>query len=129
MEMPSAGRAGMLFLRLLRLRCPNCGKAGVLVRVFGVRDRCPACNFRYERSDENYFAGAMIVNFMLGAGSFAVSLLIILLASWPNLPWTALTYGVPVLMIFYMVALYPVSKCIWLTVDVAVRPVTADELV
>ena len=129
MEMPTARRAGMLFLRLLRLRCPNCGKAGVLVRVFTVRDRCQSCNFRYERSDENYFAGAMIVNFMLGAGSFAVSLLVVLLVTWPNVPWTWLTYGVPVLMIFYMVALYPISKCLWLTVDVAVRPVMPYELV
>ncbi|MEO7083942.1 MAG: DUF983 domain-containing protein [Gemmatimonadaceae bacterium] len=129
MEMPSARRAGMLFLRLLRLSCPNCGKGRVLAKRFAVRPRCPSCNFRYERSDENYFQGAMFVNFMLGTFSFAASMLIILLASWPKVPWDFLTFGVPVMMIAYMVGLYPISKCVWLTVDVALRPVTAAELV
>jgi uncharacterized protein (DUF983 family) len=128
MQMPTARRAGMLLLRLLRLRCPNCGNGKVLARGFAVRDRCPACNFRYERSDENYFQGAMFVNFMLGGFSFGVTFLAILLVSWPNVPWNMLTFGVPIVMIIYMIALYPISKCVWLTVDVAVRPVTPDEL-
>jgi uncharacterized protein (DUF983 family) len=126
--MPSAGRAFGLLLRALRLRCPNCGRASVLRRWFLVRERCAACGFRYERSDENYFQGAMFVNFMLGGITFAVSLLSVLLLSWPDVPWNALTFGAPVVMLLFMIVFYPVSKVIWLTVDVMLRPVTPDEL-
>ena len=110
------------------MRCPNCGKGSVLNRRFGVLDRCPACGFRYERSDENYFQGAMFVNFMLGGFTFGASLLAVLVLSWPSVPWKALTFGAPVVMLLFMIVLYPVSKVVWLTVDVMVRPVMPDEL-
>ena len=128
LEMPSARRAFALLLRALRLRCPNCGRAPVLQRWFVVRARCASCAFRYERSDENYFQGAMFVNFMLGGFTFALSLLAVLVLSWPDVPWNALTFGAPVIMLVFMIMLYPVSKVIWLTVDVMLRPVTSDEL-
>ena len=128
MEMPSARRLGALFWSLIRLRCPNCSRGKVLAGGFKVRERCSECCFRYERSDENYFQGAMFVNFMLGAGTFAVSLLLVLVLSWPDVPWDALTYGAPLVMLAFMIVLYPFSKVVWLTVDVMVRPVTAAEL-
>jgi uncharacterized protein (DUF983 family) len=93
-----------------------------------MHERCPACHFRYERSDENYFQGAMFINFMIGGFTFAASLLTVLLVSWPNVPWTALTFGAPVVMLVFMVLLYPISKLTWLTVDVMLRPVMHHEL-
>jgi uncharacterized protein (DUF983 family) len=128
MEVPTAGRALSLIGRLLRLRCPHCGRGAVLTRRLGVHVRCASCGFRYERSDENYFQGAMFVNFMLGGGTFAVSLLAVLLITWPNVPWNALTFGAPVVMLVFMVVLYPISKAVWLTADVMLRPVAAAEL-
>jgi uncharacterized protein (DUF983 family) len=128
MEVPTAGRAFMMLRRLARLKCPNCGGGAVLTRRFGVHRRCSACGFRYERSDENYFAGAMFVNFMLGGATFAISFLAVLLTTWPNVPWNALTFGAPVVMLVLMVLFYPVSKVVWLTADVMLRPVTPGEL-
>jgi uncharacterized protein (DUF983 family) len=128
MEVPTAGRALSLFGRLLRLRCPHCGRGAVLTRRLGVHARCASCGFSYERSDENYFQGAMFVNFMLGGGTFAVSFLAALLITWPNVPWNALTFGAPVVMLVYMVLLYPISKAVWLTADVMLRPVAPAEL-
>jgi len=48
--------------------------------------------------------------------------------SWPTVPWTALTYLTPALMLVFMVLLYPISKVVWLTADVMLRPVTPEEL-
>lgn len=93
-----------------------------------VHERCASCGFRYERSDENYFGGAMFVNFMLGAGTFVISFLAILVLYWPSVPWDGLTYGAPAVLLVGMLLLYPVSKVVWLTVDVLVRPVTPQEL-
>ena len=128
LEMPSVKRAWMMLRRVVRLRCPNCGRGAVLRRWFSVNERCSACAFRYERTDENYFQGAMFVNYMLGGFTFAVSFLAVLLVAWPNVPWNALTFGAPVALGVFMVVFYPVSKVVWLTVDVTLRPVMVEEL-
>ena len=70
----------------------------------------------------------MFVNFMLGAGTFVISFLAILVVTWPAVPWDALTYGAPIALVVGMLLLYPVAKVVWLTVDVLVRPVTPQEL-
>ena len=128
METPSAGRLLVALTSAARLRCPHCRRGKVLRNWYGMHERCPACHFRYERSDENYFQGAMFINFMIGGFTFGASLLAVLMLSWPNVPWDALTYGAPVVMLAFMVLLYPISKVVWLTVDVMLRPVTREEL-
>ena len=95
LEVPSVARALRLLGRFLRLRCPHCGGGPVLARwrvgrPWGViRDRCPACHFRFERSDDGYFSAAMLL---------------------------------------FPLLFYPVSKVLWLTIDVMLRPVTPAEL-
>jgi len=128
LAVPSARRALAALSSLVRLRCPNCHRGWVLASFTRVRERCDQCHFRYERSDENYFQGALFFHFMMGGFSFAASLLLFLMISWPTVPWTALTYGTPVVLLIWMVVLYPVSKVVWLTVDVMLRPVTTEEL-
>ena len=125
---PSAGGALRALSGLLRLRCPHCRRGKVSRGWYGIHERCAVCNFRYERSDENYFQGAMFVNFMIGGFTFGASLLAVLVLSWPNVPWDALTYGAPIVMLLFMVLLYPVSRIVWLTVDVMFRPVLPEEL-
>jgi uncharacterized protein (DUF983 family) len=101
----------------------------VLTRRSGVNERCSQCNFRFERSEENYFMGAMFFNFMMGTSLFIGTLFAILAFSGPTIPWDMLQYVLPILLGVSMVILYPVSKVVWLAVDVMVRPVTASELV
>jgi uncharacterized protein (DUF983 family) len=127
LALPSAGRALAALSSLVRLRCPNCRRGSVLHRWYGVHQRCSSCQFRYERSDENYFAGAVFVHFMLSGFGFAATLLVFLMVSWPTVPWDTLTYGAPLLILFFTVALYPISKVVWLTIDVMLRPVTPQE--
>ena len=127
LALPSARRTVAMLPGLLRLRCPNCRRGRILRQWFGMHQRCASCGFRYERSDENYFQGAMFVNFMLGGFTFPASLFATLVLSWPNVPWDALTFGTPVALVVFMVLLYPVSKVVWLTVDVMLRPITPDE--
>jgi uncharacterized protein (DUF983 family) len=128
METLSATRMFLALTSLVRLRCPNCRRGKVIRGWYGMHERCAGCHFRFERSDENYFQGAMFFNFMIGGFTFAASLLAVLLLSWPDVPWNALTFGAPVVMLVFMVLLYPISKVVWLTLDVMLRPVTAEEL-
>lgn len=127
LRMPTAAHAARGLGRLLRLRCPDCGNGNVLGRWGRVRSRCGACNFRYERTQDSYFSGAMFFGLLLGEGIFALTLLIVVVASWPDVPWDALTFGAPLGMLLILPVLLPVSKVIWLSVDVLVRPVLPEE--
>lgn len=123
----SARRMVASLSSLVRLRCPGCRRGKVLRGWFRMIERCPVCRFRYERSDENYFQGAMFFNFMMGGFTFLASLFGVLVWTWPNVPWNALTFGAPAVMLAFMVLMYPISKVVWLTVDVMLRPVTQAE--
>jgi hypothetical protein len=70
----------------------------------------------------------MFFGLLIGETIFAVSLLAAIVASWPNVPWDAITYIAPIGMIVVMLLLIPVSKVVWLGVDLLVRPVTPAEL-
>ena len=90
--------------------------------------RCASCNFRYERSDENYFAGAMFFGLLFGEFIFAIAFLILVVSMWPNVPWDTLTWAIPLGMIAVLIVWIPISRVVWLSIDVMVRPVQTHEL-
>ena len=134
LALPSLRRTAVVIGRALRLRCPHCGGAPVLAawrvgRPWGaVRERCAACGFRFERSDDRYFAGAMFANLVIAELLFAVGFAAALVLTWPDVPWDALTYGGAAGMLLVPLLCYPAAKVLWLAADVLVRPVTPGEL-
>ena len=126
--MPTAATLARAAFRTLKWRCPNCGRGRVLRWPGAVLPRCSVCNLRFERSDESYFSGAVFFGLLLGEMIFAVSLLVVLLVMWPDVPWDMLTPVMTAGMIIVMVLMIPFSKLVWLAVDVAVRPVQPHEL-
>jgi uncharacterized protein (DUF983 family) len=128
LRMPTPAQFFGFVRRLARLRCPNCGKGGVMTWRGSIRQRCPVCNFRYERSDENYFAGAMFFGYLFGAFTFAITFLVILVAMWPNVPWDTMEWAIPLGMGLFLLVWVPISRVVWLSIDVMVRPVQPSEL-
>jgi uncharacterized protein (DUF983 family) len=128
LSFPSGAVFARIIARTLKLRCPNCGSGHVLSWRGSVQPRCSVCNFRFERSDENYFSGAMFFGLLTGEFIFAIVLLIILVSMWPNIPWDTITWAIPTGMVILLFFLIPASKVIWLAVDVLVRPVSPEEL-
>lgn len=132
---PSFGRMVRMLARGLRLRCPECGDGAVLKtwrpgRPWGdVHERCTGCAFRYERSDDRYFAGAMLVNLLTAELLFAICFTTAVVVLWPDVPWDAMTYGGAAAMVLLPILWYPVARVLWLTVDLMVRPATAEEFV
>lgn len=127
LEMPSFARGLVAVSRMLRLRCPHCGTGAVLQWNLSLHERCPSCNLRYNRGDRHYFGGAMFFGVMLGELLFAVTFLIVLVSMWPNVPWDRITWIFPLGVLAAAPILIPFSKVAWLSVDVFVRPVVADE--
>ena len=115
--------------RALLRRCPRCGGRGLFTRWFTMAERCPRCGMRFER-EEGFFLGAYVVNF-----GVTESLLLVLLMAYvllqandsdgvPVLPVVVAAVAAAVLM---PLAFYPLSRTIWVAVELVMRPLEADE--
>ena len=114
---------------ILRFRCPHCGRGAVLTGLFSMHERCAVCGFVFNRGNPAYFSGAIFINYLLGAGAALVTFLVVLVATWPNVPWNVLAYAGPVGALIIILLLHPLSKMILLAIDVRMRPITEDELI
>lgn len=112
----------------LRRRCPVCGAPGIFDGWFTLRPRCPRCNFSFER-EEGYWVGALIANIAVAELLFAAVFLGGVVLTWPQVPWVPLGVAGVVAMVGLPVAFYPLSKTLWLWVDLAfLHPLDADDL-
>ena len=126
--MPTMGRALTVLARAFAARCPHCGGGWVLSGFNTVRHRCAGCGLRFCRSDDDYFSGAMFFGLMIGESIAVLGIAAALFLTWPNVPWDLLQYGGTSVLMLVLIAVFPLSKVVWLGVDVLVRPVSADEL-
>src|ERR1700712_3495704 len=129
LAMPSMSRALLVASRAARLRCPNCGKGRVLKGFNEVHDRCTSCNFRYARSDDDYFSGAMFFGLMIGETLAVLVIGAFIWISYPNVPWTFMQFGIPIILLVVMIVLFPVSRVVWLAIDVMLRPLQLSGVV
>jgi uncharacterized protein (DUF983 family) len=127
LEVPSLGRTLRLFGRAFLLRCPNCGGGPVLEHWLKLRVKCGACGLRLLRGEHDSFTGSMFILFTL-VGLAGYAILAVTMAATTETPWDLLQYGLPVLALVLVVALFPVSKLLWLAFDLTLRPVTPQEL-
>lgn len=108
--------------RALTLHCPHCGRGPVLVHWFRLRPACGHCQRPLERGEQDYFLGGMLFNLVLAELLFATVFVALLVILWPAVPWDGIQVGAPIGMALAPVILYPISKLVWLAVDLAFRP-------
>jgi uncharacterized protein (DUF983 family) len=117
------------FTRAFLLRCPNCGGREVLRSWFKLRHHCAKCGIRLDRGEsDDYFLGGMFFNIVLAEVVFALVLLVVVVVMWPNVPWEGVEYSLIVAMIAAPIVLYPVSRLMWLALDLLLRPPDAAEM-
>ena len=120
---PGLHRTVQMVGRALILRCPNCGGRPILKNWFHLRERCPVCNIALERGEENdYYIGGMLLNITLCFLIFAFGFWGVFIFTYPRVPWDVLQYGLVAAMIVLPILFYPISRIVWLAVDMAVRP-------
>lgn len=121
------GRSTM-FWRAVRRRCPVCGAKPIFSGWFTIRNRCPQCNFSFER-EEGYWVGAMIANIAMAEALFGLLFIGGVVVTYPDVPWTTLTIAGAIVMVVLPIVFYPLSKTLWLWVDLAfIHPLDADDL-
>lgn len=125
-EGTSTARAAQMVTRALVRRCPWCGGRGVFDGWFHTKPVCPHCGLRFDRGEGDFFYGAYMFNLIAAELIFVALLIVVVVATWPNTPWTALTWGSIVVAVVAPIFTYPIAKQVWLAFDLAFRPHRAD---
>ncbi len=124
-----SGRALTLLFRGARLRCPHCGGGPLFTRWLIMRESCPGCHLILDRGEVDYFLGGYTVNFIVAELLIVLGGAAAIVFTWPEVPWTLITWGLVVLMILAPIFFYPFAKMLWLAVDLVFRPLTPADLV
>jgi len=117
-----------LIARGLLLRCPHCGGRGLFATFFSLKPHCPTCGLRIERGESDYFVGAYLFNLIAVELILFICVCGFVIVTWPDVPWDLLTYVTAALMLSGCFLCYPFAKTTWLAVDLAIRPLTDEEM-
>lgn len=117
-----------MLARAAARRCPNCGGRPLFARWLVMRERCPVCRLRLERGERDYFLGSLTVNLVASETLWALALVLALVLGAGRLPLWELEMGGVVLAVAVPVVMWPITKMVWLAVDLMFRPVRPDEL-
>jgi uncharacterized protein (DUF983 family) len=115
-------RVGRFLVRALRLRCPNCGESALFQGWIKLRAGCNGCGFRYDRGEHDHFLGAYLVNFIVAELLVVAALVGGMILTWPDVPWTALTWALALLVVPTPFATYPFARAVWLALDLHFQP-------
>lgn len=110
----------VLLARGVRQRCPVCGKGKVFRGIFKTYERCPVCNFTYER-ESGYYTGAIAVNLIVTELLLAIIAVPVAASRAVSIPvMIALGLTLPILLplIFFRPA-----KSLWMSLDHFLHPV------
>ena len=72
-----------VLMRGLKLKCPDCGQAGIYESLLQVRHHCTHCGLIFQR-EQGYFTGALYVNIAVAEGSVLLAFLICMLIGVTN---------------------------------------------
>ena len=107
-------------MRGLLLRCPVCGQGKLFNRPFKMHEKCPQCNFVYER-EEGYFTSSMAVNLVIS--ELLIAAFIVPLAADTRIPLTPLLiFGAPFPILLPLIFFHH-SRGIWMSMDHLLNPV------
>ena len=118
-----------MLARGLAKRCPLCGTGALFTRWFRMKERCPGCNYRFER-EEGFFLGAYVINLAITEGlliAFAIIPAIVLFAANPDMSARPLIISGLVAAVFGPLVFYPFSKTLWTAIELIFRPKEAAE--
>jgi uncharacterized protein (DUF983 family) len=115
-----------LLLRGLSRRCPVCGEARIRQGYFRLKASCPRCGLRFTRL-EGQWSGDIGINTIVTFTLLYVVLLGGTLLMWGDIKVGPLALAALLVVVVFPVLFVPFAKTLWLAIDLAMRPVQADE--
>jgi hypothetical protein len=93
-----------------------------------MKKTCPVCQLILDRGEPDYFLGGYTVNFVAAELIIVLGGALSILLTWPDVPWTLITWALVVLMILAPIVFYPFAKTLWLGLDLVIRPLRLGDL-
>lgn len=107
---------GGLLARGLTRRCPRCGEKKVWRSWSQLVDDCPRCDWHFER-EEGYWVSAIIVNTGVTMALFGIGFVAVLIATIPDVRWGPVLLVAAVTNVLFPIFFFPVSKTVWVAID------------
>jgi len=115
----------MLGRGLLR-RCPNCGRGHIFHQWLRMSERCPQCGLYFER-EEGYWTGAVAINTVSTELIFIAVTAFLVIWTWPDVPMAPILTAAIALNIVVPLIFYPISKTLWVAIDLMLHPLEERE--
>lgn len=113
------GRAKLILLRGLKLRCPDCGLGRLYRAPFRMHTHCNYCGLIYER-EQGYFVGAIYLN-VIATESLLLGALLIYTLIAGTISQIILTVLIALALALPLVFFHH-SRSLWLCVDYILNP-------
>ena len=77
-----------------------------------LKEDCPTCDLHYERID-GYWLGSMVINLAVTQVLLLGTLVGMLVATWPDVPWTGVLIAVVAIAVIVPLLVHPLSRLLW----------------
>lgn len=124
---PKVPPTGRLLVRGLAGRCPACGAGRQHRWWIKINEVCHRCGLKFERI-EGHFIGAVGINTIMSLGILAVSLLVSIAVTYPDFPVLKMVLVNVAIAAIAPVVFFPLSRMLWTGIDIAMRPLSPDEV-
>ena len=125
---PPRARLSRLLARAVARRCPRCGAGAVWRNWFRMGDACPACGQRFERGESSdFWVGAYLINLVVAETTAVIVAAALWLTLGARLSFEMLWGASMALAVLMPIVFYPVSRGLWLAIDLHVRPREAGD--
>jgi hypothetical protein len=92
-----------------------------------MEERCHRCGLLFERI-EGHWIGAIGLNTIVSFGALLITLAVGVALTLPDIPVGPLMVANVAVAVIVPLAFYPISRTLWTAVDIAMRPLEADEV-
>ncbi|MFN8015326.1 MAG: DUF983 domain-containing protein [Acidimicrobiia bacterium] len=96
--------------------CPRCGSHKTHDKYFKPKTNCPVCGLKFEK-EHGYWTGSLAFNTIITGGLVAISLLIGLVSTAPDIPVVPLLLTIIPIAILVPIIIYPFTHTIWMAID------------
>lgn len=92
-----------------------------------MKEHCARCGLVFER-EQGYWVGAMIVSTTVTFATFVGVFGLLVLATWPDVPWGTVLAITIVANLLIPIFFYPISKTVWAALELSWHPLESDEV-
>ncbi len=122
-SMTNTRYALLLLRRGLRQRCPVCGRGKIFKGWIKTYERCPVCNYAYER-EPGYYTGAVAVNLVVS--ELLITVIAVPMAASQTVPLSVLIVLGCTLPFLLPLLFYRPTKSLWMSFDHFVHPASSE---